>query len=119
MKPCTAFTTPSFVLRKTTAEEPGLSGSTILNRLGSSDTNRELIIKQDSAGSSLQSPPDSATLPMKYQRRSTRFIKDWGTTKDTKEDYDSDLAKIIKKESTNFNFKLALNLAMIASLFLV
>ena len=50
-------------------------------------------------------------MPEKYTRRSTIFKKQWTHDYST-----SKLDIVIKKESTNFNYKLGLNLLMVLAL---
>ena len=68
------------------------------------ETERGLVRKQSTLGD----------LPLKYRRRETIFKSQW-----TNDDFTFELAAVIKKENTNFNYKLGLNIAMIACLFLV
>ena len=74
------------------------------------NTDRQLINKET------QKKPRDASLPRKFQRRSTIFISEWDADQ---ADHSKALAAVVKKESTNLNFKLGLNIAMIASLFIV
>ena len=53
-------------------------------------------------------------LPVKFQRRNTIFRRQW-----TSDATSENLKAVIKRESTNLNYKLGLNVVMISTLILV